>query len=377
LKIRGYLSCDDLINRSKHPVTARTLGILFGGREYVRPKFAYLADEEMDKRVEDRFNEMMKFAQSPAKDLWLFELQNAHVIGQGTVVLADGQLVTDSAVEFLNHAITPDGFQGKLPDIVFISDKSNKIKGVSVLVKRPWYRNFGHFLVDLMAILPAIRASGISIDNIIYGDVPSGSLRGLMEKNASWHFPEANVIWASDQENITCEKLLYPQPVHVPPLFKHPIAMDYARDAIQHMFQVEETPKFGRRLYISRGQVGTRQIVNEEETWHFLQSKDFEIIYPENHSISEQVNMFRNAEIVVGVKGAAFTNLIFSNRSTSAIVLAHPEFIDPFFWDLCGYSGSNYSEIYCRRADDRPPSAANIIADQEAIARALNAHGIA
>ena len=47
----------------------------------------------------------------------------------------------------------------------------------------------------------------------------------------------------------------------------------------------------------------------------------FEVVYPEDSSVEEQIALFNNAEFIIGGSGAAFTNLLYANEHTNIIIL--------------------------------------------------------
>ena len=51
----------------------------------------------------------------------------------------------------------------------------------------------------------------------------------------------------------------------------------------------------------------------------YLSEKGYEIIYPESISISEQVNLFNNAEIVISLHGASLTNIMYMNKNKKVL----------------------------------------------------------
>jgi capsular polysaccharide biosynthesis protein len=71
--------------------------------------------------------------------------------------------------------------------------------------------------------------------------------------------------------------------------------------------------KKDERLYVSRKNYSTRNIINEEELYPVLQKYGFDIIYPENLSATEQALLFSKAEIVVGPNGSGLVNVIYSD----------------------------------------------------------------
>ncbi len=66
-----------------------------------------------------------------------------------------------------------------------------------------------------------------------------------------------------------------------------------------------------RRLYISRGDVGTRSIEHEPELRIQLESRDFDCMELEGIPLLDQAEKFHNAEVIVAPHGAGLSNMIF------------------------------------------------------------------
>jgi len=75
------------------------------------------------------------------------------------------------------------------------------------------------------------------------------------------------------------------------------------------------------RLYITRRNEKQRRIINEDRLIDQLVAYGFLIVDPGEHSYADQVKMFRSAEIIVGAHGAAFSNLVWCNKSVKVIEL--------------------------------------------------------
>ncbi len=75
-----------------------------------------------------------------------------------------------------------------------------------------------------------------------------------------------------------------------------------------------------KKIFIKRNS-HYRNTNNAKEIEDMLIAEGFFVIEPEKLSFSEQVNLFSNAEVLVGVTGAAFANLIFCKPETKIIIL--------------------------------------------------------
>ena len=93
-----------------------------------------------------------------------------------------------------------------------------------------------------------------------------------------------------------------------------------------------------RRLFISRNDVETRQILNEREVIDFLQNYNFEVILSSKLSLSEQIETFSDAEIICGSSGSGLTNHIFAPKSATLIEIQPDTYINRVHWfssNLC------------------------------------------
>ncbi|MFG1481149.1 glycosyltransferase family 61 protein [Xanthobacter sp. V4C-4] len=72
-------------------------------------------------------------------------------------------------------------------------------------------------------------------------------------------------------------------------------------------------------LYVPRGTVRMRRVVNEPEVIAHLRKRGFRIFDAGAHPIGEQVRAFKNAAMVIGPHGAALTNIVYCARGTPVI----------------------------------------------------------
>jgi hypothetical protein len=79
-----------------------------------------------------------------------------------------------------------------------------------------------------------------------------------------------------------------------------------------------------RRIYISRGQKGLRQLINERKVRNLLEQYSFHTINAEELSLEERLDIFKNAGFVVGETGAGMANLYFATSQAKIVELRHP-----------------------------------------------------
>tara|TARA_R110002167_G_scaffold24330_7_gene85737 strand:- start:934 stop:2193 length:1260 start_codon:yes stop_codon:yes gene_type:complete len=75
-------------------------------------------------------------------------------------------------------------------------------------------------------------------------------------------------------------------------------------------------------IYLDRKEGQKRRILNSDEMKKLLVEYNFDIIFPDQFSIPEQIALFQSAICVVGASGAAFANIIHMQAGTTAVVLS-------------------------------------------------------
>jgi hypothetical protein len=79
--------------------------------------------------------------------------------------------------------------------------------------------------------------------------------------------------------------------------------------------------KANRRIYLLRGKHKSRRLLGEEKLVNMLSESGFEILDPQHLTLLEQMKTLSEAAVVVGLHGAALTNIIFCQPGTRVIEL--------------------------------------------------------
>jgi len=122
--------------------------------------------------------------------------------------------------------------------------------------------------------------------------------------------------------------------------YLHPSGLVAIRGVVKD-YSSNSKPK--ENIYVSR--VGTRRsILGEEKIVAHLRSKDFRIVKAEDYTFSEQLKIFANANILIGVHGAGLTHGIWSTDSMMIELLPTNRINRCFEWQTL-ILGNNYQRI--------------------------------
>jgi capsular polysaccharide biosynthesis protein len=101
------------------------------------------------------------------------------------------------------------------------------------------------------------------------------------------------------------------------------------------------------RFYISRGvERRTRAVVNEAAVIDMLAVRGIEPVSLDGMSISEQVELFRGADMIVSPHGAGLTNIVFCGPRTRVVEVFSPHYVNPCFWKLSSQiEGVDYAYV--------------------------------
>jgi capsular polysaccharide biosynthesis protein len=96
------------------------------------------------------------------------------------------------------------------------------------------------------------------------------------------------------------------------------------------------------KIYISRAFANYRKVENEDAIIDLLKSKGYGIYHLENMSVKEQIELFSNASIVLGIHGAGFSNIYFCPKNAIIFEFFPEHYHDSSFKVLTSALGLKY-----------------------------------
>lgn len=116
---------------------------------------------------------------------------------------------------------------------------------------------------------------------------------------------------------------------------------------LREAFCGQRLSKRDKRIYISREGVAHRRIINEEPLMRALEREGFLVVNANPLSISEKIELFGDAAIVVGAHGAGLTHILFAPAGARVV-----EALDPFhlvgglYYQMAAALGQDYWYLF-------------------------------
>lgn len=278
---------------------------------------------------------------------------DAQVTGTGTLVTRNGKVIAESCVEYLAQSQTPPGLVDLTGgNFALAHHPSRRITDPCILIKRPSWPNYGHWLVEGAAMI-ALLAGNIEHTraNLVVGAYSGryAAMDKIIHDTIKIICPSAKVIEHPDNETWSFDRIDYVTPIHGPPSTKVPLPLEKLRSLILQAAGPQK--QRNRRIYLSRRDQATRRVENEDEIMTVLSSYGFEDVSCIGMSITEQALLFSECEAIIGVKGAALSNILFCRPGCNIMVLSPSNWSDPFFYDIANQVGLQYGELFCDVTD--------------------------
>jgi hypothetical protein len=167
------------------------------------------------------------------------------------------------------------------------------------------FQQFGHFIIESTARLWARH---------YFPDLPiifiQHSHRSTLYAQQQELLNIFGNFYIISDEAIKVRELILPTPSLV---MGSPIVVE-ANDLIRKYIKPYTKSEFsGKRIYLTRRNIAKRPCLNEVAFIGALEKLSIEIIAPEDLSFMQQVDLFSNAELVVGLLGSAWHSLLFAN----------------------------------------------------------------
>lgn len=270
-------------------------------------------------------------------ETFVLEMPRGRVLhSEGVVLTRDNRLLTEAASNF--HRSVQDHrifSHDSLPSLTFTDSRVAVIASLHADV-------YFHWMCNVIPRLELLQRSGVTYDWLY---LPALSQTFQMETLRHLGVNLDRVIVGGRGLHLEAATLIVPslpsQPCDFPP---------FVADFLRQKLLSQEPPRPTKRLYLSRAGAPTRQLLNEAELLPILCDRGFEPVLLESLSVSQQAQLFAQAEVIVAPHGASLTNLAFCQKGTHLIEIFHPRHICDCYWQVSHHLGLNHRCLMADRA---------------------------
>lgn len=303
--------------------------------------------------------------ESPVLDNKIFVINNIAVIGMTDALVSDGIMYHQelNSMEEKHDLKRNDIFIEQFQDLDSVLTLThgnavlNDIDTIYVSLLKEHSTNYYHWITENIPRLILINRVINASDNhktfknkkivlLIDAAMPKQCIeivKLISNANMKIHFVKHG-------ELIQCQTLLYCSPfwqsldntkgnLDIKEFFVDKYALSLVREEINKKIPLSQKEPFNK-IYLRRRTSQMRSIINNDQVELFMIDRGFRIVETGSMSFSEQVQLFSEAKIVVGASGATFTNILFMQPKTVAIVFfpSHPSINHYMFQPLADVS---------------------------------------
>ncbi len=223
-----------------------------------------------------------------------------------------------------------------------LRDRPLEVEGTVAMYQSPW-RPYFHTLIDHLpraALLgqPAVRRMGPL--TLVHDGPLSAMERYLLSRLLS---PQVELLEVPRGRTVRGDRVMLPG--YVTRSSAGAIPSWYRRWIDREAQRVPASGDVGspRRIFIDRAR-SPRRVINRVEVEQVLTHHGVEVVEPSSMTPHEQIAMFRDAELVVGVTGSGLANTLFS-RSAHVLELIPGQELLPHFFYLTAAKGLPYTYV--------------------------------
>jgi len=288
---------------------------------------------------------MMQECKFRQPNVWLARLPAATVFGP-SIGVADKNRVflSDVSIEWSKKP-EDHGIMRK-----FFVPKPRELKGCSILLASTGGNTFHHWIIDVLPRLAVLENKYLPAPT--YYLVNGFSEKFQTESLRLCGVPLASCVPLDHLVSYRCEELLLPS---LPCASGHPskAVCSFLRQKILSTQRRSEA-RIGRKILIGRSDATSRQAPQWEFVRHALLREGFEEVLPSRLSLVEQAKVFYEADWIVGLHGAALTNLVFCRFGTKVVEIFGWKYVNPCYRDLCSVVGVDHFGVVVRGPKDKP-----------------------
>lgn len=320
-------------------------------REEICPPQAGFVKVKMSPRRTDRSTEpfrclttdacvdVFRFLHAPASESSLFVagIPGGKVFGRNGFVLDGSGAVIGDVPQVLTT-----GFVGEHPlSFRHLPQKYRRLEGVTATLAVFSVNNYYHWLYDAIPRLAILREADIdwdAIDQFVVTRDSHGFARATL---ASFGIAAERLVVANDEEVLDCDYLVVPSM----PALGDRSAPDWMVEFLRTLLPQQADGVGELKIFVARKPGTRRSIDNMSEIEGVVAKAGFTTVFPEDLGFAGQRDLFSRAHSIIGIHGAALTNVVFCQPGARVLEIFSPGYVNPCYAPLAVRAGANYAYI--------------------------------
>ncbi|MEP6817607.1 MAG: glycosyltransferase 61 family protein [Marmoricola sp.] len=218
--------------------------------------------------------------------------------------------------------------------------------------------HFGHAMTEQLSRLWALAHARKAYPDlkVLMGSIPNGTDIATFERllwGAAGIETEDLVII---DEPVRVERLLAATPMFEQPAYVHP-DIDQVWSAVgARLADAAPDRDYPRRFFCAR-RGRHRACRNAPDVERLFAEHGFDIVFPEDYSLSEQARMFRDAEVIGGYAGSALFNICLTQSPKRVFMISSDSYNAKNEYLMAAAMGHHLDIVWCRSKHPMPPDA--------------------
>ena len=215
-------------------------------------------------------------------------------------------------------------------DSVWRLPKPIRLPGTAAVLAHEYaYSNFSHWIFDVLPKISILKDTFL-FDQVDWFLVGHSDKDYQLQTLLHLEVPRHKIIRFSASSHFQAETLLSPRLTGYQ-LQHHP---SWKINFLIENFGNCQHSKLARKLFISRKDAPFRHLLQEDLLFEKLSLLGFEQICLSGLSLEDTVNLFSEAEAVVGPFGSGLMNIAFCQPGTKVVEIVTPAFYNCYHWYL-------------------------------------------
>ena len=268
----------------------------------------------------------------------IYDIKNARLYTgsiHDTAVILNNQVVAEASYQYRLNKIN-DIIPGKVSENIIFKEGTAKFKKIIIgdvfcmstggVAKK----NYWHWLFEVLPRLGILEKSKFKFKKEINYLLPSIKLPFQLGTLKKLNIRTNKCLDGNNYKHLSCDRLIT---VDHPFIFGNSPSRSmlyipkwiviWLRKKFKYTNNFNKK-KYSKKIFIDRIDATdhkSRHIINDDEVKTSLKKLGFKILVLSKVTFEEQVKIFQEAKIIVGLHGAGFGNIIFSKKGTKVIEL--------------------------------------------------------